>query len=64
MDVTYVSNIFVDDVVEMIQYFTDVATGDGLAPLLVVVGAVLVTVPLVALGVLTLGAVGSLFTSD
>jgi len=64
MDATYVSNVFVDDVVEMIQYFTDVATGDGLAPLLVVVGAVLVTVPLVALGVLTLGAVGSLFTSD
>ncbi len=64
MDATYVSNVLIDDVVEMTQYFADVATGEGLAPLLLVVGAVFVTVALAVFGALTVGAVGSLVTSD
>lgn len=57
-------NVVVDNLTEMIELFTDVALGAGLAPLLVAAGTILIVVSLGVFGVLTLGAVGDLFTSD
>ncbi|ELY44738.1 hypothetical protein [Natronorubrum tibetense] len=64
MDTVTPMNVIVDDIVEMNEYFTDVAMGDGLAPLLVLIGTVLVVFTLGVFGVLTLGAIGSLFSSS
>ncbi|SDR39708.1 hypothetical protein [Natronobacterium texcoconense] len=57
-------NVIVDNIVEMNELFTDVATGDGLAGLLVLLGTLLVVFSLAVFGFLTLGAVGSLFSSN
>ncbi|MDS0476778.1 hypothetical protein [Natrinema sp. 1APR25-10V2] len=57
-------NIIVENLTEMTSLFGDVATGAGLAPLLVLMGALLVAFSMAVFGVLTLGAVGSLFTSN
>ncbi|MBZ6494480.1 hypothetical protein [Natrinema longum] len=57
-------NIIVDNIVEMIGLFSDVAMGAGLAPLLVLMGALLVAVSMGVFGILTLGAVGNLFTAN
>ncbi|PCR91459.1 hypothetical protein [Natrinema ejinorense] len=57
-------NIIVDNIVEMIGLFSDVAMGAGLAPLLVLMGALLVAVSVGVFGILTLGAVGNLFTAN
>ncbi|WP_254762304.1 hypothetical protein [Natrinema marinum] len=57
-------NLIVDNITEMTSLFGDVAMGDGLAPLLVLMGALLVAFSMAVFGVLTLGAVGSLFTSS
>ncbi|MEY7850127.1 hypothetical protein AB7C87_13115 [Natrarchaeobius sp. A-rgal3] len=57
-------NVIVDNIVEMNELFTDVAMGDGLAPLLVLVGTILVVFTLGVFGALTLGAAGSLVTSS
>ena len=57
-------NVIVDNITEAIGLFSDVATGEGLAPLLMIVGNLLIVFSLAVFGVLTLGAVSSLFTSD
>ncbi|AFO58134.1 MULTISPECIES: hypothetical protein [Natrinema] len=64
MDTITPLNLVVDNVTEMVSIFTDVAMGAGAAPLLILVGALLVTVSMGVFGVLTLGAVGNLFTSN
>ncbi|ELY68328.1 hypothetical protein C490_09648 [Natronobacterium gregoryi SP2] len=57
-------NVIVDNILEMNELFMDVATGDGLAGLLVLVGSLLVVFSIAVFGLLTLGAVGSLFSSN
>ncbi|ARS89057.1 hypothetical protein [Natrarchaeobaculum aegyptiacum] len=57
-------NVLVDNIVEMNEHFGNVAAGDGAAPLLVLVGTILVIFSVAVFGGLTLGAVGSLFTSN
>lgn len=57
-------NIIIENIVEMNEHFADVATGEGLAPLLLLVGTLLVVFSLGVFGVLTVGAVGSLFTFE
>ncbi|OAQ51984.1 hypothetical protein HTG_15135 [Natrinema mahii] len=64
MDTITPSNIVVDNLSEMIELFSDVAAGDGLAPLLVLIGGLLVVFAMVVFGALTLGAVGNLFTAN
>ncbi|NGM70296.1 hypothetical protein G6M89_14975 [Natronolimnobius sp. AArcel1] len=64
MDTTVPLNVIIDNIIEMNEHFMEVAMGDGLAPLLVLVGTLLVVFSLGVFGVLTLGAVGSLFTSN
>ncbi|MDQ2051173.1 hypothetical protein RBH26_11845 [Natronolimnohabitans sp. A-GB9] len=64
MDTITPMNVIVDNIVEMNEYFSDVAMGEGLAPLLVLVGTILVVFTLGVFGVLTLGAIGSLFSSS
>jgi hypothetical protein len=64
MDTAVPLNVIVENIQEMNEYFTDVAMGDGLAPLLVLIGTLLVVFSLGVFGALTLGAVGSLFTSN
>ncbi|RQH01226.1 hypothetical protein [Natrarchaeobius oligotrophus] len=59
-----VLNVVVDNIVEMNARFTDVAMGDGLAPLLVLFGTLLIIFSVGVFGALTLGAVGNLFTSN
>lgn len=54
----------VDDIVELNDLLADVAMGEGLAPLLVLVGTLLIIFSLGVFGVLTLGAVASLFTAN
>ncbi len=57
-------NIIVENLTEMTSLFGEVAMGAGLAPLLVLMGVLLVAFSMAVFGVLTLGAVGSLFTSN
>ncbi|AHG00480.1 hypothetical protein HALLA_18440 [Halostagnicola larsenii XH-48] len=57
-------NVIVDNIVEMNDLFTDVAMGDGAAPLLVAMGGLIVIASLGIFGALTLGAVGNLFTAN
>jgi hypothetical protein len=64
MESAVVMNVIVDNVREMNEYFTEVAMGEGLAPLLVLVGTLLIVFSLGVFGALTLGAVGNLFTSS
>ncbi|USZ70502.1 hypothetical protein [Natronosalvus halobius] len=54
----------VSNLVEMITQFSNVATGDGFAPLLLLVGAILVAFSMGVFGVLALGGLGSLFSLD
>ncbi|WP_049922085.1 hypothetical protein [Halopiger djelfimassiliensis] len=64
MDTVTPLNVIVDNIREMNELFSGVAAGEGLAPLLVLIGTVLIVFSLGAFGALTLGAVGSLFTSS
>ena len=64
MDSAVTLNIIIDNIVEMNEQFTDVATGEGLAPLLFAVGTLLIVFSLGVFGFLTLGSVGSLFKMD
>ncbi|ELY65053.1 MULTISPECIES: hypothetical protein [Natronococcus] len=64
MDSAVVMNVIVDNVREMTTLFTDVAMGEGLAPLLVLAGTLLIVFSLGVFGALTVGAVGSLFTPN
>lgn len=64
MDTVTPMNVIVDNIIEMNEYFSDVAMGEGLAPLLVLIGTILVAFTLGAFGLLTLGAIGSLFSSS
>ncbi|ELZ21028.1 hypothetical protein C477_06002 [Haloterrigena salina JCM 13891] len=57
-------NVIVDNLTEMIDLFSDVATGEALAPLLMVIGGLLVVFSMAVFGALTLGAVGSLFSAN
>lgn len=57
-----VLNVIVDEFVELNEHFAGVATGEGLAPLLLAMGTLLVIVSLAVFGALTVGAFGSLFT--
>ncbi|SER29080.1 hypothetical protein [Natrinema salaciae] len=57
-------NVIVDNLTEMTSLFGDVAAGAGLAPLLVLMGTILVVFSLGVFGLLTLGAVGDLFTAN
>ncbi|RQG96500.1 hypothetical protein [Natrarchaeobius chitinivorans] len=57
-------NVIVDNIVEMNELFSDVAMGDGLAPLLVLAGTLIIVFSLGVFGALTLGAVGSLLTPN
>ena len=63
MDTVTPMNVIVDNFTEMTSLFGDVATGELLAPLLVLAGAVLIVFSLGVFGALTLGAIGSLFSS-
>ncbi|ELZ04839.1 hypothetical protein [Natrialba asiatica] len=60
MESAVVLNVIVDNIMEMNEYFSNVATGDGFAPLLILVGTLLIVFSLGVFGVLTLGALGSL----
>ncbi|MFC4542509.1 hypothetical protein ACFO5R_11330 [Halosolutus amylolyticus] len=64
MDTVTPLNVIVDNIGEMVELFSDVAMGDGLAPLLVLMGTLLIVFSVAVFGALTLGAVGSLFTSS
>ena len=64
MESVTVANLIVDNIGEAVEYFADIATGDGLAPLLVLSGGLLIVFASVVFGVLTLGAIGSLVTSS
>ncbi|ELY49000.1 MULTISPECIES: hypothetical protein [Natronorubrum] len=64
MDTVTPMNVIVDNIIEMNEYFADVAMGEGLAPLLVLIGTILVAFTLGVFGLLTLGAIGSLFSSS
>ncbi|APW97533.1 hypothetical protein CHINAEXTREME_06985 [Halobiforma lacisalsi AJ5] len=57
-------NVIVDNFVEMTEQFSEVAAGDGLAPLLVLAGTLLIVFAIGVFGLLTLGAVSSLFSSS
>ncbi|MFP8891456.1 hypothetical protein ACLI4U_17060 [Natrialbaceae archaeon A-CW2] len=57
-------NAIMDDLVEMTSLFGDVAMGEGLAPLLVLVGAIIIAVSSGVFGILTLGGIASLFSFD
>ena len=56
-------DVIIDNIIEMNEHFAGVATGEGAAPLLVLAGTVLVVFSLGVFGLLTAGALGSLFTS-
>ncbi|ELY68690.1 hypothetical protein [Natrinema versiforme] len=64
MDTVTPLNIIVDNITEMTSLFSDVAMGAGLAPLLVLLGGLLVAFSMAVFGVLTLGAVADLFTAN
>ncbi|WP_121741850.1 hypothetical protein [Natronorubrum halophilum] len=64
MDTITPMNVLVDNITEMIELFTDVAMGEGLAPLLVLIGTILIVFTLGVFGALTLGAIGSLFSAN
>ena len=64
MDTAPVLNIIVDNLVDMTDNFADVATGDGLAPLLVLAGTIIIVFAMAVFGLLTLGALGSLASSN
>ncbi|PGF16222.1 hypothetical protein CP556_08920 [Natrinema sp. CBA1119] len=64
MDTVTPLNLVVDNLTEMIELFSDVAMGAGLAPLLILIGALLVAFSMGVFGILTLGAVGNLFTAN
>ncbi|MFP8951474.1 hypothetical protein ACLI4Z_00690 [Natrialbaceae archaeon A-arb3/5] len=57
-------NVIVDNIVEMNEHFSSVAMGEGAAPLLVLVGTLLIVFSLGVFGALTLGALGSLLTPN
>lgn len=59
-----VLNVIVDNIVEMNEHFSNVAAGEGLAPLLILLGTLLIVFSIGVFGVLTLGALGSVFTSN
>ncbi|MXV61408.1 hypothetical protein GS429_04885 [Natronorubrum sp. JWXQ-INN-674] len=64
MDTVTPMNVIVDNIIEMNEYFADVATGEALAPLLMLAGTILIVFSLGVFGALTLGALGSLFSSN
>ncbi|SIR98675.1 hypothetical protein [Natronorubrum thiooxidans] len=64
MDTVTPMNVIVDNIIEMNEYFADVAAGELFAPLLVLIGTILVAFTLGVFGLLTLGAIGSLFSSS
>ena len=64
MDTAVPLNVIVDNITEMNELFTDVALGDGLAPLLVAMGTLIIIASVGIFGALTLGAVGNLFTAN
>ncbi|WP_049928035.1 hypothetical protein [Halopiger goleimassiliensis] len=64
MESAAVLNVLVDNIVEATSLFGDIAAGEGLAPLLVLAGTLLIVFSMAVFGVLTLGAIGSLFTSS
>ncbi|GAB7019283.1 hypothetical protein [Halostagnicola sp. A-GB9-2] len=64
MDTAVPLNVIVDNITEMNELFTDVALGDGVAPLLVAMGTLIIIASLGIFGALTLGAVGNLFTAN
>ena len=61
--VAVVQGVF-DELVEMVEIFTDVALGEALAGLLLVIGTILVVLPMAVFGALTLGAVANLFAFE
>ncbi|QFU82417.1 hypothetical protein [Natronorubrum aibiense] len=64
MDTVTPMNVIVDNITEMNSHFADVAAGELFAPLLVLIGTILVVFTLGVFGALTLGAIGSLFSSS
>ncbi|QLK24339.1 hypothetical protein HYG81_09350 [Natrinema zhouii] len=64
MDTVTPLNVVVDNLTEMTELFGDVAMGAGLAPLLILIGALLVVFSMGVFGALTLGAIGDLFTAN
>ncbi|MHC3437593.1 hypothetical protein ACYJ1Y_05675 [Natrialbaceae archaeon A-gly3] len=63
MDTAPALNIIVDNIVDMTDLFADIAMGDGLAPLLVLAGTIIIVFSMAVFGLLTLGALGSLASS-
>lgn len=64
MDTAPALNIIVENIVDMTDLFADIAMGDGLAPILVLVGTILTVFAMAVFGLLTLGALGSLVSSS
>ncbi len=64
MDTAPALNIIVENIVDMTGYFADIAMGDGLAPILVLIGTILTVFAMAVFGLLTLGALGSLVSSS
>lgn len=64
MSLTEAGVEFVESLIEMPVRFAEVAAHDPLSAVLIAIGAVLTTVPVAALGYLSLGAVLSLFNVD
>ena len=50
-------NVFVEQLTEMNEHFMEVAVAEGAAPLLLLIGTLLVAVSMGVFGLLTLGAV-------
>lgn len=57
-------NQLVDEIVEANELFTDVAMGEGAAPLLVLMGMLLIVFAAGVFGLLTLGAVVDVVTPE
>ena len=64
MDTAPALNIIVENIVDMTDHFADIAMGDGLAPLLVLAGTIIIVFSVAVFGLLTLGALGSLASSS
>ena len=64
MDTAPALNVIVDNIVDMTDHFGDIAMGDGLAPLLVLAGTIIIVFSVAVFGLLTLGALGSLASSS
>lgn len=64
MDTVLLLDALIDEFVTMNEHFSDIALGDGFAPILVAAGTLIIVAALAVFGGLTLGALASLVTAD